>query len=470
MEKPPLSVSELTAGIKRLLEQNYASVEVIGEVSRLTRHGSGHIYFTIKDANAAIAAVIWRSTAARLKILPEEGQEFVFCGHISVYEPRGAYQLIVRSVAMAGTGQLAAEFERRKAVFAERGWFDAARKKQPPPLPNHIGIVTSPTAAAFEDVKKVLATRPGWLKLTLSPSIVQGTQAATAIADAIGRLQALPKPPDVILLVRGGGSMEDLWCFNDEIVVKAVVDCPVPIISGIGHEIDITLADFAADVRAATPSNAAELACPSRDDLRRRLPRLPLLQSLLSHRLQHAQKQYTASYRQLTYIWHQEQDRRHLHTERAATKLHEALQMQLQQLRRGLQRLTQQLGRLEPHVRLRHQHRLLTEARRRLQSMMPMHITAARNPVIRLHQRLRDWPQSGLANKRRQWQNRLHALAAMDPRHVLRRGYTLALRTDGSLLTSASGIAAGDDMQVHFHDGRVDTRVTGTHTSGKNPA
>jgi len=470
MEKSPLSVSELTAGIKRLLEQNYASVEVIGEVSRLTRHGSGHIYFTIKDANAAISAVIWRSTAARLKTLPEEGREFVFSGHISVYEPRGAYQLIVRSVAGAGAGRLAAEFERRKALFAERGWFDTARKKQPPPLPRHIGIVTSPSAAALEDVKKVLATRPGWLELTLSPCIVQGAQAAAAIATAINRLSSLPEPPDVILLVRGGGSMEDLWCFNDETVVKAVVDCPVPIISGIGHEIDITLADFAADVRAATPSNAAELACPSRDDLRRRLPRLPLLQSLLGHHLQHAQKQYAARYQQLIYIWRQEQDRRHLHAERAATKLHDALQMQLQQSRRGLQRLTQQLGRLEPHARLRRQQRLLTQARRRLQSALPVHIAAAENPVIRLRQRLRDWPHAALTDKRRQWQNRLHALAAMDPRHVLRRGYTLALRIDGSLLTSATGIQTGDEMQVHFHDGCVDTRVTDTHAGGKETA
>ncbi len=228
----PLSVTELTARIKQMLEAGFAKVEVTGEVSRLTSPASGHLYFTIKDAHAAISAVIWRSTALRLKNLPEEGGEFVFTGPISLYEPRGSYQLVISRVEAAGAGKLAAEFERRKQDFSERGWFDAASKLSPPKLPKHIGIITSSTAAAFEDVKKVLATRPAWLELTLAPALVQGRSAAASIVNAIQRIARMDSPPDTILLVRGGGSIEDLWCFNDESVVKAIVECPIPLITG----------------------------------------------------------------------------------------------------------------------------------------------------------------------------------------------------------------------------------------------
>ncbi|PJA33341.1 MAG: exodeoxyribonuclease VII large subunit, partial [Zetaproteobacteria bacterium CG_4_9_14_3_um_filter_53_7] len=197
-----------------MLEQGFARVEVSGEVSRLTRPSSGHLYFTIKDAHAAISAVVWRTTALRLMNQPEEGGEFIFSGHISLYEPRGSYQLVVTRIESAGAGRLAAEFERRKLLFAQRGWFDTQRKQAIPALPSHIGIITSPTAAAFEDVKKVLHTRPAWLQLTLSPCLVQGSSAPKSIEAAIQKISAMVNPPDVLLLVRGGGSIEDLWCFN----------------------------------------------------------------------------------------------------------------------------------------------------------------------------------------------------------------------------------------------------------------
>ncbi|MCF6208998.1 MAG: exodeoxyribonuclease VII large subunit [Ghiorsea sp.] len=256
MANTPLTVTELTARIKQVLEQGFSRVEVTGEISRLTSPSSGHLYFTIKDSHAAISAVVWRSAAARLKTRPKEGQAYVFTGHLSLYEPRGSYQLVVTGIASAGAGRLAEEFERRKVLFAERGWFDADNKKGIPTYPKHIAIVTSQTAAAFADVKKVLSTRPAWLNITLSPAVVQGESAPQSITRAMQRLHDLADKPDVILLVRGGGSMEDLWCFNDERVVQAIVDADIPIISGVGHEIDTTLADLAADVRAATPSNA----------------------------------------------------------------------------------------------------------------------------------------------------------------------------------------------------------------------
>jgi exodeoxyribonuclease VII large subunit len=503
---PPLSVTELTAGIKQLLEQSFAHVRVVGEVSRLTRHASGHLYFTIKDRHAAISAVIWRSTAVRLRELPEEGAEFVFNGHLSVYEPRGNYQLIVQSVEAAGSGRLAAEFERRKQAFAARGWFDAARKRVLPPLPQHIGIITSPSTAAIEDVKKVLATRPAWLQLTLSPSLVQGDAAPASIAAAFARMARMSARPDLILLVRGGGSVEDLWCFNDEQVVQAIVDSPVPVITGIGHEIDVTLADFAADARAATPSNAAELACPARETLRQRLPRLPLLRGLLDKVVSHAAEQHAGQRARLGHAWRLSSDARHLHIERLDSRCRDALRLRLRTGRTTLAAGLRRLEPLEPHRQLRRQRQYLTQLRHRLGQGMASELVSARQHVrqmqlpitlgvsraIAMQRRALDHGQQRLENRaggmldgqRRQVQERLPRLEramrkrvdagrqrlgrteaqlhALDPMHVLRRGYTLATTPDGLILHSIAQLSVDSDIAVRFHDGTADARVTHT--------
>lgn len=503
---PPLSVTELTAGIKQLLEQSFAHVRVVGEISRLTRHASGHLYFTVKDRHAAISAVIWRSTAARLKTLPQEGAEFVLSGHLSVYEPRGTYQLIVQSVEEAGSGRLAAEFERRKQDFAARGWFDAARKRLLPKLPQHIGIITSPSTAAIEDVRKVLATRPSWLRLTLSPCLVQGDRAPASIAAAFARMAGVDPQPDLILLVRGGGSVEDLWCFNDEQVVRAIVDCPVPVITGIGHEIDVTLADFAADARAATPSNAAELACPARDELRQRLPRLPLLQSLLGRSISHAGERHAGQRARLVHAWRLASDARHLHLERMDGRARDAVR-RLVRNRQG--ELTQRLRRLEPlepHLQLRRQRQGVTGLKHRLSQTLASDLAQARQQVRRMQlpitlgasraiglqrraldhgqQRLQARAGALMDGQRRQtgeWLPRLERalhqrieagrqrlgraeaqIHALDPLHVLRRGYTLVTAPDGLILHSIAQVSAGSDIAVRFHDGTADARITRT--------
>ena len=319
--KQAFSVSELTTCIKQVLEQGFSSVRVLGEISRLNRQASGHMYFTIKDEGASLSAVIWKSTAQRLTRRPEEGQQYIFTGHISLYPPQGRYQLIVSSLELAGSGALAIEFERRKKAFAERGWFAPENKRPLPSLPHHIGIVTSQTAAALQDVKKVLSTRPGWLQLTLSPTLVQGKGAAAQIVRAIKRLRQIKNKPDVILLVRGGGSPEDLWCFNEEAVVRAIVECDIPVITGIGHDIDISLADFAADKHAATPSNAAEIVCPDSNALRQRIPRLPLLRQLIRQSLTHTRRNVENGHMRLRHSWTSAQDERHMHISRAEARL-----------------------------------------------------------------------------------------------------------------------------------------------------
>lgn len=347
-QKQPLSVSELSTCIKQVLEQGFSSVRVLGEISRLNRQASGHIYFTVKDEGASLSAVLWKSAAQRLAELPQEGQQYIFTGHISLYPPQGRYQLIVSRLEPAGSGALAIEFERRKKDFAERGWFAPEIKRPIPALPRHIGIVTSETAAALQDVKKVLSTRPGWLQLTLSPTLVQGNAAAPQITRALKRLQCMRNKPDVILLVRGGGSPEDLWCFNEEVVVRAVVECDIPVITGIGHEIDISLADFAADKRASTPSNAAEITCPDRESLRKQMPRVALLQQLIRHLLADAQKGLNNQNIRLQHVWTRAHDTWRMHTERQHQSLCLLAPQQVQQARQHFEQEHGRLTALDP--------------------------------------------------------------------------------------------------------------------------
>ena len=440
----PLTITELTARIKQVLEQGFSRVEVTGEISRLTSPSSGHLYFTIKDSHAAISAVVWRSAASRLKIRPKEGQAYVFTGHLSLYEPRGSYQLVVTGITSAGAGRLAEEFERRKASFAERGWFDANTKKDIPTFPQHIGIVTSQTAAAFADVKKVLDTRPAWLNITLSPAVVQGESAPQSIARAIQRLHELANKPDVILLVRGGGSMEDLWCFNDEKVVQSIVNADIPIISGVGHEIDTTLADLAADMRAATPSNAAELVCPARDNLRPQIRRA-------QHRLQQAFNSY--------------KDGKYWSLERSNNRLQNLYRQNLQQKHSLIRQLTSKLHQYEPNQSLRNQTQQFYTLKQRLfaavQNMMPRH----QQQLAEQQHLLRLTYQNIEQSHKQRWQKRHEQLLAMNPKHVLERGYVITTDNNGSIITSANKLKADDKVSLHYHDGTVQSTVSSTTRS-----
>jgi exodeoxyribonuclease VII large subunit len=261
-------IAELTRYIRQTLESDYRlqDVWVVGEVSNLSRPASGHVYFTLRDEQAALRCVMWRSEAARQRTFPEEGQTVEAHGYISVYEAGGQYQLYADVLRAFAEGELYQEFLRLKAKLEAEGLFDPERKRSLPDWPRRIGVATSPDAAALQDVIQVLRRRYPLVTLVLSPTPVQGAQAPPRIVAALEALYQAAAI-DVILLVRGGGSMEDLWAFNDEAVVRAVADAPVPIVSGVGHETDIILTDFAADVRAPTPSAAAELATPDRQEL-----------------------------------------------------------------------------------------------------------------------------------------------------------------------------------------------------------
>lgn len=278
MLQPPLfpansiSVSELTRYLREWMESDelLRDVWVQGEISNLSRPSSGHIYFTIKDEYSALKCVIWRTSAGRASASLQSGLAVEVHGYVSIYERDGAYQLYVDTVRPAGEGSLFQEFLRLKARLEEEGLFDAARKKEIPQVPARIGIVTSPSGAALQDILNTLRRRYPLVEVVLAPAAVQGDNAPAELAASIERLNREPGM-DVIIVARGGGSLEDLWAFNDERVVRAVAASHVPIISGVGHETDFTLTDFAADLRAPTPTAAAEQAVPDQMDVRERL-------------------------------------------------------------------------------------------------------------------------------------------------------------------------------------------------------
>jgi exodeoxyribonuclease VII large subunit len=266
-DESPLSVSQLTAWIKRTLDQNIASFWIAGEVSNVTKATSGHVYLTIKDANSQIGAVIWRSSWERCKFDIKEGMAVLGMGKLDVYGPRGTYQVVLQRLEPQGLGPLQIAFRKLHAKLAAEGLFLQDRKRPLPRFPKRIGFVTSPQGAAIHDFLEVLRRRWPQMNVLVIPAKVQGSGAAEEIAHGIELANRIEPPLDVLVVGRGGGSIEDLWAFNEEVVVRAIAASKIPVVSAVGHEIDVTLCDLVADVRALTPSEAAERIAPSRDEI-----------------------------------------------------------------------------------------------------------------------------------------------------------------------------------------------------------
>ncbi len=273
MTSPPegvkvLSISELTQGVKLLLEEGFPQVWVTGEISNLARPSSGHIYLSLKDAGAQLRAVLWRSGATRLRFEPRDGMEVFACGRVSVYAPRGEYQLVIEQLHPKGIGELELAFRQLKEKLSKLGYFAPERKKRLPLVPRRLALVTSPTGAAVRDMLEILGRRWPATEIVICPVRVQGEGAAQEIAQAINRLNRLRVSRglyiDVMIVGRGGGSLEDLWSFNDEVVAQAIFASQIPVVSAVGHETDVTIADLVADRRALTPSEAAEIVVPHR--------------------------------------------------------------------------------------------------------------------------------------------------------------------------------------------------------------
>jgi exodeoxyribonuclease VII large subunit len=272
----PSSVTELTLRVKKQIESNFSNVWVVGQVSNVSLPRSGHVYLTLKDENAQLPAIVWKSTVSRLRFKIKDGMELVCRGHLDVYPPQGKYQLIVTELEPKGIGALELAFRQLHDKLAAEGLFDSARKKMLPPFVQNVALITSPSGAAIHDFLQILGRRTRRVNVLVIPVRVQGDGASQEIANAIRTVHQLAaqRPIDCIVVTRGGGSTEDLWAFNEEVLVRAVAASQIPIVSGVGHEIDVTLCDLAADVRALTPSEAAERIAPEDAELLRNLLQL----------------------------------------------------------------------------------------------------------------------------------------------------------------------------------------------------
>ena len=291
---PVFTVSQLTREVKDLIEGNFPSVQVVGEVSNCTMAGSGHIYLTLKDESAQMRAVMWRSRASRLKFEIHDGLEVVASGPIEVYAARGSYQLIIEHLIPQGVGALELAFRQLQEKLAAEGLFDPERKRPLPLFPRRIALITSPTSAAVRDLLQVIVRRWQAVDVIIMPVPVQGEGAAEEIAKALRSVHKIPNV-DVVITGRGGGSLEDLWAFNEEVVARAISECPIPVISAVGHEIDVSISDLVADRRALTPSEAGELVVPLRSEvLRELMQRQNQLTTGLRERSQRARLQLEA--------------------------------------------------------------------------------------------------------------------------------------------------------------------------------
>ncbi len=425
---PALSVSQLSSALKRVVEDGFGRVRVRGELSGTKRAASGHLYGALKDDSALIDMVMWKGQAARLAFRPEDGVEVIATGRLTTYPGRSKYQLVADTLEVAGEGALMMIFERLKARLRAEGLFDGP-KAPLPRLPRTIGVVTSPTGAVIRDILHRIADRFP-TRVIVWPVLVQGEGAAAQVAAAIQGFDALPAlgsavpRPDLVIVARGGGSIEDLWAFNEEVVVRAIAGCSIPIISAVGHETDVTLADHAADVRAPTPTAAAELALPVRSELAAALDALGA---------------------------------RALHMVRSGQ-------------RRAGERLAA-LARLLPRRDTLYaaQRQRLDDHGERLDRAMAQRLARHRDRFGQRAAALRPMLlQSRINAERQALAGRVRMLQSLDPRALLARGYAMVAGSDGRLVTSAAAARQAVRLRLSFADGDVDV-ATGSPAAGRAP-
>jgi exodeoxyribonuclease VII large subunit len=440
LQREVYSVSRLNRAARELLESGFPRLWVEGEISNLSRPASGHLYFTLKDAQAQVSCALFRNRALQLGFRPDNGTQVLVQAQVSLYEPRGNYQLIVSHMEEAGDGALRRAFEQLKQRLHSEGLFDAKHKQPLPGLPRCIGVITSPSGAAIRDVLTVLRRRFPAIPVIVYPVQVQGEGAAQQIVTALRTAQRRNEC-DVLLLTRGGGSLEDLWPFNEEAVARAVFACTIPVVSAVGHEIDVVISDFVADRRAATPSAAAELLSPDQREVSARMRQLEnRLRTRLQQRLQRAAERIAWLTRRV----------QHAHPGRRLQQQAQRLDELEQRLRRGwLQRLTQLHAGLAAN-----RGRLLQHSPGRL-------LQNLRARADQLAQRLRYC--TGLQHSRRREKLAVlsRALETVSPLATLQRGYSITLNaTDGAVLLDSAQASVGDTLETRLARGRVYSRIT----------
>ena len=438
------SVSRLNKEVRALLERGLGVIWVEGELSNFSQPSSGHWYFSLKDRDAQVRCAMFRLKNAALGFTPKAGQHVLARGRVSLYEPRGEYQLIVDHLEEAGVGALQREFERLKAKLAAEGLFASDRKRALPRFPRRIAVVTSPTGAAVRDVLNILARRFPPAGVLVYPTPVQGAAAAPAIVQSL-QLASERADCDVLILARGGGSIEDLWAFNDERVARAIRACAIPVVTGIGHEIDFTIADFAADARAPTPSGAAELVAPDRvaclDALSRMAARMNACMKrelrVVSARVANVDARLKQAHPGMR-LAHQAQRLDDLE-QRLASAAHAVLHTRRHRLNEAFTGLLQQ----SPE-------RIAREYRRRHEAL-----------DARLRRAVGDY----LSRREHRLELAQRALRTASPLATLARGFAIVTRQDGTLITDASSVLAGEEIEARMATGRLRARVTGSRDS-----
>lgn len=437
-EKKIYKVSELNRLIRRTLENSFGSIWLEGELSNVRRPSSGHYYLTIKDASSQISGVLFRGNQRNVKFEPADGMKVRVSGDISVYEPSGTYQIIIRGMEEAGKGALQEQFEKLKQKLLQEGLFASERKVPLPLLPQHVGIVTSRTGAAVRDILNVVNRRFPNLHIVLAPVRVQGEGAAAEIAGAIDMLNQRGGL-DVMIVGRGGGSLEDLWCFNEEIVARAIARSKIPVISAVGHEIDYTISDFVSDLRAPTPSAAAELVVGCKDafedDLRRHGAALnrALREMILAMRnrlLAVSGSQIFSEPRNMVKQYLQQVDS-------LAMRMQHSLEMSVNEQRRSLQSLSQQLKALSPAV-------ISRQYIQRMESLL-----------MRMNHALRISTQGQAQDLQRLSEK----LMALSPKSVLSRGYSVTMDESGKAIQKVSTLEKGQRVVTLLEDGSFEAEV-----------
>jgi exodeoxyribonuclease VII large subunit len=432
-----LSVSELNHQARHLLESSFMQVWVEGELSGLSRPSSGHWYFSLKDRKCQVRCAMFRGMNQRIRTPPKEGDQVRIRGKVTLYENRGDFQIIVEHVEPAGLGALQQAFEELKRKLLAEGLFEQASKKPLPSLPRHIGVVTSPTGAAIHDILTVLARRCPAIPVTLYPTAVQGKAATADIVRAIEAAQN-HGVADVLIIGRGGGSLEDLWCFNEEAVARAIAACRIPTVSAVGHEVDVTIADFVADLRAPTPSAAAEKISPDQSDwlkqLRDREFRLSNAMGLALKRLG-------------TQLGH--------------------LSARLRDPRRELLEKAQRMDELELRLRKAIRQRLTTvgvrndHLRQRLVMQSPhRQLSDSQDALRRVSERLVSVMQQDLKQRRDNLEHAAQTLNVVSPLATLGRGYSIVRDNNGNILRDASNVNPGDTISARVARGEMTAKVT----------
>ena len=430
-----LSVSELNRLAKNLLEDNLAGLWIAGEVSNLTRAASGHYYFSLKDSHAQVRCAMFNGTAQRFPAL-KEGDHIEVCGRIGIYEARGEFQITVSEVRLKGLGRLYEAYERLKAVLQAEGLFAAERKRPLPERPERIGVVTSLAAAALRDVVSTLKRRAPEIPVIVYPAAVQGADSAAQIARAVQTASERAEC-DVLIVCRGGGSIEDLWSFNEEPVARAIAACRIPVVSGVGHETDFTLADFAADVRAPTPTGAAELVSPNRAESLQSLRQAEgRLKEALRQRYYDASQKIDWLSRQIRHP-RQKLDAQRVQAETLSRQLRHALQTVCRFQRQNVARQSQLLRHLRPDTR---------QADARLAQLQA--------DLARGRQRI-------MADKAQLLEKQAGLLQAVSPQHILARGFSVVKNSRGQVIRDAALLKQGQKLHITFFEGEADVRVTG---------